>query len=345
MDVQTAADNQADRASEAEQLIARFSLLEQQYTSDLARLGMVKEAGTPLGYFDADACVFCGASPQYQSKNHAVYEAAVLAESVDAEIIKTLALKSGLTSTIDGISAYRDAAVIALSQPSGAVEVLDSSIRLLDDRIRPTRTDLRQLIERRSEVERQIGLWERLEELEALRASVAQESPASHRLTGSTVSFATRRDLSNVLNRILRSWNVPVSEDAYFDFNNPEIVTDERRRVNRGKGMRSILHTAFSIALAEYCLERELPHPGFVALDTPLLTYRDANRSVAGGMDDEELVSQSVTNSFYEYLLSSCPVQVVVIENQEPPAIDQAGCSLIYFSGAPDVLRSGFYTE
>ncbi len=46
------------RASEVRQLLARFSLLREQYESDLGRLRMVGEAGSLLGYFQTGTCVF-----------------------------------------------------------------------------------------------------------------------------------------------------------------------------------------------------------------------------------------------------------------------------------------------
>ncbi|MGH1555850.1 hypothetical protein ACRAWF_40525 [Streptomyces sp. L7] len=53
-------------------------------------------------------------------------------------------------------------------------------------------------------------------------------------------------------------------------------------RAGRGRGMRALLHAAFSIALARYCLDGRLPHLGFLVLDSPLVTYKgpdfDADR-------------------------------------------------------------------
>ena len=38
--------------------------------------------------------------------------------------------------------------------------------------------------------------------------------------------------------------------------------------------VRAILHAAFTLSLAQYCFDRDFPHPGFVVLDSPLVTYR-----------------------------------------------------------------------
>jgi len=46
-------------------------------------------------------------------------------------------------------------------------------------------------------------------------------------------------------------------------------------RADHGRGMRALLHAAFSIALARYCLDRHLPHLGFLVLASPLVTYKE----------------------------------------------------------------------
>jgi hypothetical protein len=43
--------------------------------------------------------------------------------------------------------------------------------------------------------------------------------------------------------------------------------------------VKAILHAAVNVALLIYCRERNLPHPGIVVLDTPLLTYREQSSS------------------------------------------------------------------
>jgi len=60
------------------------------------------------------------------------------------------------------------------------------------------------------------------------------------------------------------------------------MVMQHRERNTRGKGIRSVLHAGFAVALSEFCLTEGLPHPGFVALDTPVLTYRDAGDDAQG---------------------------------------------------------------
>jgi hypothetical protein len=341
-DLQRTARSERERVSDTATLLSRFMLLDQQYSSDLERLTMVREAGTLLGYFDSDVCVFCGALPENQNPEHASYETAQLAEAVDIEIQKTAALKEDLSGTIEGIVSDRDDAEARLQDASRGAERLAESIRSLDEQVRPFRDDLSELLVQRSELERYVILWERIDELESLYREVELATPDAPESVDVGISSHTRRDFSAALRRILSDWQVPGSADAMVDFDGaPEIVLDHRRRADRGKGMRAILNAGFSVALSEYCLEQGRPHPGFVALDTPVLTYRDADSS--SRQRGDELLSQSVSDAFYASLTNDYLSQVIIIENATPAVIESPECTVIYFSGTAGVGRPGFY--
>jgi hypothetical protein len=99
--------------------------------------------------------------------------------------------------------------------------------------------------------------------------------------------------------------------------------------------MRSIIHAAFSMALARYTAARELPHPGFVVLDSPVLTYREP------GEDDTEL-THNVVEHFYQALLDDSSAQIIVVENGDPPK-DIATLAKVYAFHTPGAVRMGFF--
>ncbi|MFI9411369.1 hypothetical protein [Nocardia gamkensis] len=350
---------QGARASEATALLNRFSLLDAQYLADLARLQMVRDAGTLLGYFDAEACVFCGASAEHQQREHAVYETVQLAESVDAEARRTRALRSDLASTLTSLQAALAQAQERSAELGLGVAAATAQLDEIDRRMLPAQEDLTQLIVRRSQLESWLGLWQRVAELEGLRESVAEEKPATVEPAADGVGLGTQRRFSSALRRVLLDWGVPGAEEGDFRFGDPpDVVLQERRRADRGKGMRSVLHAGFSVALSEYCLERDLPHPGFIALDTPVLTYRDPDvgntaapdtvttgEAVDGltGVGGDELMTGTVAQAFYDYLASIHPGQTIVLENQTPPRVDADGCEIVYFTGSAAHGRAGFY--
>lgn len=346
---------QKARASEAAALVARFSLLDTQYEADMERLHMVKSAGTLLGYFDAGECVFCGATAQYQRRDHAVHETVQLTEAIDAEASRTRVLREDLASTVTGIGT-------ALAEAKEQVTMLEIQIAARTDeladterRIRPAQEGLEELMGRRSQLERWITFWDQVAQLQTLSATVAQEQPETADPVTEGIGKRSEIDFSAALRNVLVSWGVPEAERAEFVLGTPpDVILQGRPRADRGKGIRSVLHAGFSAALGEYCLERELPHPGFVVLDTPVLTYRDADTTQVpanepaaadSGVDfleSDELMAPTVAGAFYDYLAAS-PVQAIILENQTPPEVKAEGCEIIYFTGSAGTGRAGFF--
>ena len=87
-----------------------------------------------------------------------------------------------------------------------------------------------------------------------------------------------------------------------------------KERGSTGKGLRAITHAAVSVGIMEFCLERELPHPGFLVIDSPLLAYWKPEG------EEDDLSGTDLKERFYQYLLGMRPnTQVIVVENEHPP--------------------------
>jgi hypothetical protein len=121
---------------------------------------------------------------------------------------------------------------------------------------------------------------------------------------------------------------------------------DGKHRKDNGKGVRAITHAAFKVALLLYCKERNLPHPGFLVLDTPLLTYRDPLHSKGGplGADEEELRESSLKDYFFEHLSRHGDSgQFLVVENIDLPKRIGEFANVETFTGDPNVGRPGLF--
>jgi hypothetical protein len=85
-------------------------------------------------------------------------------------------------------------------------------------------------------------------------------------------------------------------------------------------------------------------YPGFLILDTPLLTYRDPIRSKEGPLSEDEqfLRNTSLKDFFFEHLSANGDkAQFMVIENIDlPPDIEQLA-ELETFTGDPLSARQG----
>ena len=126
-----------------------------------------------------------------------------------------------------------------------------------------------------------------------------------------------------------------------FQFNDHSEVFDfiigEKIRSSHGKGFKAITHSAITIGLLEYCMSRDMPHPGFVVLDSPLRAYKEPEE------DEEKLLKGSeLDKKFYEYLIKKHGSnQIIIIEN-DFPLDDNAELNRIHFTRNPKNGRFGF---
>jgi hypothetical protein len=146
----------------------------------------------------------------------------------------------------------------------------------------------------------------------------------------------------------LEAWHFPNAEKAQFDIQTNDITIAGKRRSANGKGVRAILHAAFNVAVLIYCRDKGLPHPGFLVLDTPLLTYREPLTSKYGELsaDEEEIKKSNLATHFYHHLASLKDMaQIIVIENSDPPEVIYPFARIETFSGRLGLGRYGLFPK
>lgn len=337
-----------DRRAELRNLTARFGLLRDKYQSDLDRLEMVEEVGTLLGYFTPGICVFCGAEVEHQNQAlHTHGEATEIAASVGGERTRTRALLADLLTTIDGIAEEGVDLDRERIAAQSALSGFEQSLSDLDQQLAPVNAELAELLDARSSVERDLGLLDQLERLMDLRRQYVADDGG----TRGTASIGPAgipddmalREFTQIVSRVLSDWQLAETEPVHFDRQIDDIIVAGRARPDRGKGMRSILHAAFKVALLSYCFARDLPHPGFLILDSPLVTYREPY----GPPQDDEIeldaVSGYVADALFRNLAGDFPGQTVILENVDPPSdVTEKDAKTIRFTKSTE-SRYGFF--
>ncbi|WNO70137.1 hypothetical protein [Streptomyces sp. AM8-1-1] len=326
------------RLGEVDDLLGRFGLLRNQYESDLARLEMVNEAGSLLGYFRTGPCVFCGAEPEHQSANHDSQETTALHTAVHAESTKTRQLLSDLRLTIDDLRVQREELIGKRTVHVGRAQETDRSIAHIEDDMQPLQNEAAELMTVRSLVEAQLGLHRRIQELEDVRAGLVADGAVPGGRPSTSVPAGIVAEFDRAVERTLEQWQVRL-HDVSYDQYSAELFVGDHSRAGHGKGMRAVLHAAFAVSLAEYCLAKEHRHPGFVVLDSPLVTYRQPG---IRRTDDPDL-PDSVIDYFYRDLFSRFAGQAVVVENGDPPADIVEQAHVYMFSRDPHDHRFGFF--
>ncbi|WP_058041887.1 ATP-binding protein [Streptomyces roseifaciens] len=321
------------RLGEVLDLLGRFDILRQQYESDLARLEMVSEAGNLLGYFQVGRCVFCGADPEHQHAQHGNQETTQLHEAVVVESTKTHSLLADLLLTLSDLEAQRDELIErrnALTRQAGEA---DSVLAQIEARLAPLNEELQAVVAERLRVERDLELRARIDELDEHRSELVSQGALPSKRVEAFIAGRILTSFDGVLQSTLDSWRIPNVEAAGFDPYGGDVSAGGTTRAGHGRGMRALLHAAFSIALARYCLDRRLPHLGFLVLDSPLVTYKEPDY-------DADRIPPNVIDHFYRSILAF-PGQAIVVENAPPPPDVLEHARIITFSGSGD--RPGFF--
>ncbi|GAA3195000.1 MULTISPECIES: hypothetical protein [Streptomyces] len=326
-----------NRLAEVTDLLTRFRLLEQQYRSDLERLETVSEAGSLLGFFRMGTCVFCGAEPEHQHPDHSAEETTQLHEAVHAEMSKTTSLLTDLLPTIAQLDA--ELATLRMHHESGRAQAvdLDTQIESAEGQLGPLRGHMEDLLAARSTVERELELHSRISELEHRRSALDCEGVGATNRPVEHIPARVVNAFDSALRDTLAAWKVPAVDFAEYDQYTVDIRAGSRPRAGRGKGVRSVLHSAFTTALARYCHDHELTHPGFVVLDSPVVTYREP-------VGEDVDITGQVVDHFYRDM-ATFPGQAVVIENGDPPDDVLSHVTAYRFTGSTEGRRGFFPTS
>lgn len=323
-------------------LQSRFGLLRAQYESDLARLATIKEAGSLLGYFTAGICPFCGAEPEYQHYNlECEGDATAFSDSVEAEIQKTRSLRADLLLTIEDLG-HRETQVRASRQSATAlIDEWQQILRGVEEELAPQQDDLRELVALRSGIEKSLGLYDQIADLQRMKAQIEDDAQVDGAVVSEGLNLGALREFSSELSTRLGDWGYPDAQTVRYDRAQQDIQAGDQFRSAHGKGVRAILHAAFTLGLAQYCFDRDIAHPGFVVLDSPLVTYRPPDNP-----EDEEVdaaLPAGIVAAFYRDVQSRFDGQVIIMENLDPTEpLDDETVDLV-FTKRSDQGRYGFF--
>jgi cell division protein FtsB len=154
-------------------------------------------------------------------------------------------------------------------------------------------------------------------------------------------------EFCKVVSKVLKQWEFPGDCNVSFDYKTYDLRIDGKLRIDNGKGVRAIIHAAFKIALLLFCRNREIPHPGFVVLDTPLFNYQDPIKNpILGDLTEDEktLANTSLKERFFEHLASIHHLgQFIILENIDPPENIENLAHVHLFSGNTEEGRYGLF--
>lgn len=340
VDIRTAIQ---DRLDEIADLLIRFDLLLDHYAIDIERLTAIQESGSMFAHVELVPCPLCGALPDAQQHDTACDgDVEAIVQAASAEIEKIKRLREELKGTVADLSSEAVSHEQELSKVKEKYETVSAQIRgIVAPTVSGERAAFSELVEKRAEIQKALELYARATNLEGRMISLEQDEneEGSPGAIVSGLPDSVAHDFSLKVSSLLKAWDFPGDCLVHFDKESSDFVIDGKPRGSRGKGLRAITHAAVMVALLEYCQENDLPHPGFVVLDSPLLAYFKPE-----GDDDRLLQGTNLKERFYSYLADhhGGNSQIIIVENQHPPDSILNRLRMTVFTGNPNEGRQGF---
>lgn len=334
------------RVSDIAIALDNFGQLKRVYDSDIARLASIEEAGFLLGLNSDESCPVCGAPAEAQVRHHALSEIEAARAAAEIEIAKIRMHAVELEATVADTAAEFERTSSRLVANQRSLALVEGEIAAGLPKADDTLRRLSEIIPRRDRINRGLDLSRRKVELEKQIATLKKKRQ-KRQPSNFQAGLSTQRanEFATEVGLILEAWGFPGACRTFFDTEATfDLIIDGKRRRDNGKGVRAITHAAFKVGLMTFCRSRGLPHPGFVVLDSPLITYRDPIRSKDGalGVDEQAIKNSDLAERMLEYLGSLGPLgQVVIFDNIDPPASAPTYADIEIFTNNPIEGRQG----
>jgi len=315
--------------------LARFAQLDSVYVSDIQRLEALDEAGFLLTLGGGRNCPLCGATPDNQHHHVEVGDVERVRAAAAAEAAKIARQRADLASTVAMLASDRQRLLDHLPTVRDGLQTTEVQLERLTPSATEARRAMSEIMEVRDQVKRGLALLDQRKSLLERRADIAARKPASKADRPKIgIDGPTAHEFAQVVSQVLTAWNFPGERHVSFDEVSYDLRIDGKLRGHNGKGVRAITHAAFKVALLIFCKERGLSHPGFLVLDTPLLTYRDPIGDDTLTDEERLLAASSLKQHFFNHLASLTNVgQFIVVENVDPPSGLTSIANVVVFHG------------
>lgn len=330
-----------DRLAEISEMLARFSLLEKQYSIDLLRLESIREAGQLFFALPSENCPVCGATPDYHDPNgdcDASTEAIVAA--AEGEQNKIRSLQNELSDVVATLQREMLEFERQLPELEESLQAANSFLSNVSPQVLAQRNRFAEFLDTKSEVERNIELFENLDRLHQKQREIEEETKteAVEDEVSSPLPTKSLFDLSNCVANLLDEWGLADEPSVHFDTDTRDFVINGKHRSSNGRGYRAITHAAATLGLLRYSETKNLAHPGFVILDSPLLAYEKPEG------EDDDLTGTDVNLHFLGCLAAWKSTQTIILENKKSiPSAFSEGEGITRFTKSANQGRYGFF--
>ena len=121
------------------------------------------------------------------------------------------------------------------------------------------------------------------------------------------------KDYCLEIENVLKQWGFSENIDVAFDADTLDLFIDGKARSSWGKGYRAFILTAMVIGLMRYCFKNNRLHPGFVMIDSPLVSLKERKKDKSGEWVTDYMEQRMIQDILKEDVLH----QVIIFENKD----------------------------
>ncbi len=326
-----------------DELKGRFELLHTHYETDLDRLDFITNGEELLNQLHSVDCPVCGndIDKDHFDCNIQSEEGHEIREAIEVEIVKIQAKMSDLVGTIQNLEEERTQVNQDLEITQFDFTSINEKItRELEPRKKKTKEALDNVLQKQKNIAELENIQNHLTELWAEKSKLAQDLKTKPIAEDDTieVGYSTFKSFCDHVAKNLKNWKFSANPIVEFDTEKMDLIIDGKTRSSNGKGFRGVAHTAFIIGLMDYCIDKKLPHPGTVIIDSPLTAYQKAEYK------KEDELSEDIETAFFESL-SKIPKsrQIIVLDNKSPSDDVKHRINYIHFTRIEGNGRYGLF--
>jgi len=320
--------------------LKRLRLLNQFYETDRMRLEAVLEAGEAFEQLPGGICAVCGSKAVEANAATSVEEFKI---ACTRELQKLANLSKELQTAVSDMEHEEKSIDTSTAEAEGGLRQIEHD---LTEKLKPQSSQadlgLTELIRLKGNVARAVDLQIEIANLNQRLNDIGLAKKAKKAKTNPTGNIGTAKAarFCESVQETLAAWKYPLKGNVSFDADPKkyDLVIGDQDRGSMGKGYRAITHAAFVIGLMRYCRRENIPHPGFVILDTPLNPFKGPDEGPSGTVNDE------MKDAFYQDLARDASGdQFIILENTEPPKSVIQSIQYQHFSKNTQSGRYGFF--
>lgn len=336
----SAAERDSKRISDN---LSKFRLLKRNYLSDIQRLEFIEQASDYTSQLVDVRCPICHSQmdAQSQPQNDSYYQA------IQNEQKKLRTHLIDLESTIQDLEYELDLSNQKITDAKSNIEKCEDDIKHQSSLV----SEILKQHEHYLEIRDSLLSTEKNQQQLAVLSSRIQELNAQIDHTPKTAETVQIKKLSEemmnefckTVHELLVSWNfISSNSTVVWDNKVNDVIVSDKQKSTYGKGARAVINSAFILAVMEYCRVRQLSHPGFIVLDSPLTTYKEKDK--LADLENEDVDGNIKAQFFRSLAKMSTEEQIIIFDNEIPPE-NLTNAKYQHFTGNKEIPRTGFIPQ